>query len=169
MKFDIDTFEFTFGNVILEEIKILDAILEELGEPAIFENPKFKLDHKSASSLYLRLSLVRDESRNIVPLVIHCEGDGIHIDVFLQSEVKDWSIEELRSDRGQFSHLISDLLTCYLVKESSSALFGGCRLLFYNQDGIFVRKFILSGSDRFFFNRSCERELFLPVFPSEMP
>lgn len=161
--------EFTFelDKTITDKINFLDEILHELEAVEIQENPDFIINSKSASTFYLQIQ-IKSSQKNTVPIHIFLEGSSLRIDIDGIPEAFEWTNKDIEKPKGYVVSFIKQLLTSYVLLEyygshtimcffdNKGQLIYETTLRYYNLlPSFFIR----------FLSRTCEKKLFLPIYP----
>ena len=109
---------YEFEDYVLENIKLFDEVLNELGEPALLKNKNFSpfLDFLTTSrQLVVELDSLKP---NALPIVIWFEADGLRIDIEQMNETFDWSKKQIEESGEKVIELIKNLFTGYILIET---------------------------------------------------
>lgn len=100
---------------IIEFVKLVDFVLDEIKVPRLFENVDFVLDELSMDTfLCFHLNQLDNDK---VPLVITFTSDEINIGIDAVPEVFCWGNEYIRENRNDVINTIRYLLTGFILIE----------------------------------------------------
>lgn len=163
---EINLKEFEFDEKLLENVRLFDEVLTELGEPSLFENQNFTIWlSPGVHSRYLVMETT-NKSENTLPIMIWFEGEDLRIDIEQIPETFEWAKHHIEKDRNSVLELIRNLLTGYvLIDERRSSKF----IQIFNNKGDFVNcqsrnNLFHMITGRFIFRFGDNRRLYLPLF-----
>lgn len=156
-------FDFELGEPIVNQIRLLDKVLSELGVNDLNENFDFVVDRESAGTFFLRFN-VSSQNKNTVNIRLLLEGDGLGIDIDGINETFEWSNKNLQESESEAINFIKELFTSYILLEyfpsrTTMSLFDsrGVRIKQYT-----LRKYLsLMG----IFKKDSEQNLCFPIYP----
>ena len=161
---NLKTYE--FENYLLDNVKLFDEVLDELGEPPLLENANFStfLDFPITSQ-YLTVELKTSRPNNL-PIVVWFEGENLRIDIDQMNETFDWSKKQLVETREDVITLIRNLFTGYVSIETRRA---SRFIQIFDANGFFVHSFSYNNlfhmlTGLYLFRDKNYRRLFLPAF-----
>lgn len=162
---EINLKEFEFDEKLLENVRLFDEVLAELGEPSLFENQNFTIWLSHGVPRYLAMETT-NKIENTLPIMIWFEGEDSRIDIDQIPETFDWAKKQIEKDKNSVMELIRNLFLGYvLIDERRSSKF----IQIFDSNGNFIdcqsrnnMFHIITG--RFLFRFSDYRKLYLPLF-----
>ncbi len=163
---EINLKEFEFDEKLLENVRLFDEVLAELGEPPLFENEHFLpfLDFPITSH-YLVVE-TKSSKPNTLPITIWFEGENLRIDIDQIPETFDWAKKQIENHNNSVMELIRNLFSGYvLIDERRSSKF----IQIFDSNGNFIdcqsrNNLFHMITGRFLFRFSDYRKLYLPLF-----
>jgi hypothetical protein len=162
MNANFESFNFEFGEIILQQLDLLNSVLDKLGEPRIFGNSKFLINYDSAATFYLRIEYTNNE-RVHLQFHIHLEGDGMRLDVQGLSESFEWSKNKLLTAKNEIALFFQQLLTSYVLFESCGDSQSKSRMYIFGANGELIEKYTLRGFIHSYSGWNCDKKLFFPI------
>lgn len=166
---EINLKNYDFESYLLDNVKLFDEVLEELGELPLFENPNFRV---FSGTTYFERYLVMETTNlkpNTLPIMIWFETDDLRIDIDRIPETFEWANRHIKEDRNSVLELIRNLLSGYvLIDVRNSSKF----IQIFNGKGDFVNCLSRNNlfhmiTGRFLFRFKDVRKLYLPLFTKE--
>lgn len=159
---EINLKNFEFEDSLLDNVKLLDDVLSEVGEPPLFENENFSPFLGFAiTSRHFVLELTSSKA-NALPLTFWFGGGCLRIDIDRLNETFEWSNEQIKADRDSVISLILNHLTGYVLIETR----GAARFVqIFDSNGFCANSFTYNNFfPIFLFRHDNYRRLYLPVF-----
>lgn len=163
MRFDIKEIDFEFDEIILNQLRILNTVLDNLAKLPVFENDDFIIDKDSAGTFFLRIKL-SNLNKGTIPIDILLEGDGLRLDILYLSETFEWSRNQISSDKANIIKFFQQLLTSYILIESCGSSQKKSRMYLFDETGHFIEKYVLRGFIHNFSGWDCDKQLFFPYY-----
>lgn len=157
---------YEFENYLLDNVKLFDEVLNELGEPPLFENDNFSTFLDFPITLNYLVVELNSSKASTLPITIWFEGDSLRIDIEQMSETFDWSKKQIDETREKVIELIRNLFTGYVLIETR----GASRFVqIFDATGFFVHSFSYNNlfhmlTGLYLFRYKSYRRLYLPVF-----
>jgi hypothetical protein len=157
--------EFTFelDKTVVNQIRFLDRILNELNVANIEDNPDFHINRESAATFFLQIQVL-PKNRNTVPIHIFLEGSSLRIDIDGIPETFEWVNKDLEESETMVVSFIKELLTSYILLEY---LGNRTTMSLFNSKGIQTKYYELRSympSFRGMFKKTSEKRLFFPIY-----
>lgn len=162
---EINLKNYEFESYLLDNVKLFDEVLDELGELPLFENPNFRV-FSGITSFERYLMETTNRKPNTLPIMIWFEMDDLRIDIDQIPETFEWANRQIKEDRNSVLELIRNLLSGYvLIDERNSSKF----IQTFNSNGDFVNcrsrnNLFHMITGRFLFRFKDVRKLYLPLF-----
>lgn len=158
--------EFEFDKKLLENVQLFDEVLNELGEPPLFENEHFLpfLDFPITSH-YLVVE-TKSSKPNTLPITIWFEAKDLVIDIAGMRETFEWSKEQINKDKNSIIELIRNLFTGFVLIDNKNV---SKFVQIFDNKGDFVNCHSRNSlfhliTGRFLFRFRDYRKLYLPLF-----
>ncbi|MCA1622505.1 MAG: hypothetical protein LC768_00395 [Acidobacteria bacterium] len=155
-------FSFELDDLIINQVRFLDKILNGLNVANIEDNPDFLINRESAGTFFLQIQIL-PKNRNTVPIHIFLEGDGLRIDIDGIPETFEWANKDLEESETMVSNFINELLTSYILLE----YFGNrTTMSLFNSKGMQTKYYKLRSYLPFtgMFKKASEKRLFFPIY-----
>jgi hypothetical protein len=155
-------FDFELGKPILNQIRLLDNVLNELNVANLNENPDFIVNRESAGAYGLDFS-VSPQNKNTVQLGLFLQGDGLRIDIDGIPETFEWSDKNLLESERETIDFIKDLLTSYILLEYFRSR---TKMSLFNSKGIRTKQYTLMYYPSLLgiFKKDSKQNLFFPFY-----
>lgn len=163
---EINLKEFEFESFLLDNVKLFDEVLQELGEPPLFENSNFSVYSSPGIYPHYLVMETNNEKENTLPITIWFEARDLRIDIEEINESFDWSKKQIEENRASVLEIIRNLFTGYVLIETR----GSSRFIqIFDKDGFFVNSFSYNSlfhmlTGLYLFRYKNYRRLYLPMF-----
>lgn len=166
MQNDINLKEFEFDEKLLENVRLFDEVLVELGEPPLFENSNFRV-FSGITSLETYLVMETTHQKiNTLPIMIWFEYSDLVIDIAGMRENFEWSKKQIEETREEVVGLIRNLFTGFIsIETRNSSRF----VQIFDAEGFFVQQFSYNNlfhmlTGLYLLRHKNFRRLYLPLF-----
>ena len=157
---------FEFETYVLDNVKLFDEVLRDVGEPPLFENQNFTIHSAFEPLSHYLVMETTNKITNTLPVTIWFEGEDLVIDVDGMRESLEWAKKHIDKDRNSVVTYIRNLFTGYVLVESR----GNSHFVqIFDSDGSFAHSFSYNNlfhmiTGLYLFRYKNYRRLYLPIF-----
>ena len=153
-----------FSDLTMDRIGMFNKIFFELDIPTLFDNIDIVIDKDSLSFRHI-IFAIYVENKTTIPLTVMIEEDSIRLDVCNLPETFEWSKSDIKDERDEIIEFFKKLLTSFVLVEGCGSLHRKSRMYLFDEQGVFIEKYILRGFAHSYTGWNCDKQMFFPLYP----